>query len=39
MDAEFFVIMPSLHGWDLYHGMVGQSWFAKWADALVSVYP
>lgn len=34
MDAEFFVIMPSLSGWDVYHGMDGQGWFARWDDAL-----
>ena len=34
MEAEFFVIMPAMHGWDLYHGMEGCGWFAKWGDAL-----
>lgn len=34
MDAEFFVTMPAIHGWDLYHGMEGQGWFEKWGDAL-----
>ncbi|RYZ75058.1 MAG: hypothetical protein EOP91_00285 [Lysobacteraceae bacterium] len=34
MKAEFFVIMPSLSGWELYHGMQGQGWFARWDDAL-----
>ena len=34
MDAEFFVIMPAMHGWDLYHGVEGCGWFAKWGDAL-----
>jgi hypothetical protein len=34
MNAEFFVIMPSLSGWDLYHGMEGCGWFARWDDAL-----
>lgn len=34
MDAEFFVIMPALTGWDVYHGMDGQGWFARWDDAL-----
>jgi hypothetical protein len=33
MDAEFFVIMPAIHGWDLYHGMEGRGWFARWDDA------
>lgn len=34
MDAEFFVIMPAMTGWDLYHGMEGRGWFARWDDAL-----
>jgi hypothetical protein len=34
VKAEFFVIMPSLSGWELYHGMQGQGWFARWDDAL-----
>ena len=34
MNAEFFVIMPALTGWELYHGMKGQGWFARWDDAL-----
>jgi hypothetical protein len=34
MDAEFFVVMPSMTGWELYHGMEGQGWFARWDDAL-----
>ena len=34
MDAEFFVIMPAMTGWDLYHGMEGCGWFARWGDAL-----
>ena len=34
MDAEFFVILPAMSGWGLYHGVEGQGWFAKWADAL-----
>lgn len=34
MDAEFFVIMPAMSGWDLYHGIEGCGWFAKWGDAL-----
>jgi hypothetical protein len=36
MDAEFFVIMPSATGWDIYHGMEGQGWFATWNDAVVA---
>ena len=34
MHAEFFVVMPSMAGWELYHGMEGQGWFARWDDAL-----
>lgn len=34
MDAEFFIIMPSLTGWQLYHGSQGKGWFAGWGDAL-----
>lgn len=34
MEAEFFVIMPAMSGWDLYHGMEGCGRFAKWGDAL-----
>ena len=34
MDAEFFVIMPALSGWDVFHGMDGQGWFARWDDAV-----
>ena len=34
MDAEFFVVMPSMNGWDVFHGMEGQGWFAKWDDAV-----
>lgn len=26
--------MPSLSGWDVYHGMEGQGWFARWDDSL-----
>jgi len=36
MDAEFFVIMPAMTGWDVYHGMEGQGWFATWNDAVVA---
>lgn len=34
MNAEFFVITPSMTGWQLYHGMEGRGWFARWDDAL-----
>lgn len=34
MDAEFFVIMPAMTGWELYHGTEGRGWFARWTDAL-----
>ena len=34
MDAEFFVIMPAMSGWDVFHGMDGQGWFARWDDAV-----
>lgn len=34
MNTEFFVIMPAQTGWELYHGMKGQGWFACWNDAL-----
>lgn len=36
MDAEFFVIMPAATGWDVFHGMQGQGWFATWCDAVVA---
>lgn len=26
--------MPAMTGGDLYHGMEGRGWFAKWGDAL-----
>jgi hypothetical protein len=34
MDAEFFVIMPAMTGWELYHGTEGRGWFARWDDVL-----
>lgn len=34
MDAEFFVVMASMTGWEIYHGTDGQGWFARWDDAL-----
>ena len=34
MNAEFFVITPSLTGWQLYHGMEGRGWFARGDDAV-----
>jgi hypothetical protein len=36
MDAEFFVIMPSANGWDVYHGMEGQGQFTTWNEAVVA---
>ena len=34
MDAEFFVIMPAETGWDIYHGMEGQGFYATWEEAV-----
>jgi len=34
MDAKFFVIMPAISGWDVFHGVDGQGWFPRWDDAV-----